>query len=120
MTESKKHSLKSVALTIQQHKNEVLHKQLRNSEVNKCNQQSNHLKKWKHEEKWKHLKKQWWKTLKDSPNKTGVFKLKDEKFHFLKYKVFHFLNSAGYFLKHKEIKKNFPGFPELWEKSGKL
>ena len=56
MTESKKHSLKSVALTIQQHKNEVLHKQLRNSQVNKCNQQWNHLKKWKEKET-----KAWWK-----------------------------------------------------------
>ena len=28
--------------------------------------------------KWKHLKKQWWKILRGSPKKTGVFKFEDK------------------------------------------
>ena len=89
MLKSRKISLKSVALAVQQHKNKVLDKV---GDIKKCNQQWKHpknsdkewkKKKQKQKKNKKPQKRQWWKALKGSPekknqqqqqqNKAGVF-----------------------------------------------
>ena len=74
MLKSRKISLKSVALAVQQHKNKVLDKV---GDIKKCNQQWKHPKnsdkEWKKKTKTKKKKKpqkrQRWKALKGSPEK---------------------------------------------------
>ena len=77
MSESKKRSLKSVALAVQQNKNEVTAKKVGNIKTFEGRVKWANVINNENTQKmltWKNLKKHWWKTQRGSlKSKTGVF-----------------------------------------------